>query len=404
MFKHKLKSVKINDDMTVQWIALRVIQEIIRDRRTLAIFFLVPLLVMSLVYYALIEDEVSRVGVITRGPIQMVENDLIETLQKQENIQVVKLDIPVEETDPIILKQKIFEQLAQRSADGVLYLDEKLVEDRMSGRPGNLHLFVEGSRPTLTASVLSAVVESMDDLLTRMPVSSDPACPANCGKSAGSKPLNLNKHFLYGSEDYRTIDYFLPVFPPFFVFFFTFIIATVTFQRERVRGTLERLLIAPVSFAQVILGYIGGFFIFSSIQATIILGFIISLLGFEITFSQLAAIIAVTLIMMLISLVMGLLASFMAANEFQALQFIPLVILPQLFLSDIIWSIEAFPQVFQWISKILPLTHANILMRNVLLKNMALWQSWPQLLILFVFFVVFLGLLMLAARHQQRSA
>jgi len=174
----------------------------------------------------------------------------------------------------------------------------------------------------------------------------DPTCPSRCAESVSQKPLKLEKHFLYGSDDYRVIDYFLPVFPPFFVFFFTFIISTVTFHRERVRGTLERLLIAPVSFAQVILGYVAGFFIFSSCQAVIILAFIISLLGFEIVLHQLIAIVVLTLVMMLISLIMGLLASFLAANEFQALQFIPLVILPQLFLSDIIWSIEAFPRGF----------------------------------------------------------
>ena len=100
---------------------------------------------------------------------------------------------------------------------------------------------------------------------------------------------------------------------------------------------------------------------------------------------------------------MGLAASFMAANKFQALQFIPLVILLQLFLSDIIWSIEAFPGVFRWISNVLPLTHANILMRNVLLKNLVFRHSRPQVLIQFCFFMVFLVLLLLAARHQQRS-
>ncbi|MCP4575535.1 MAG: ABC transporter permease, partial [Deltaproteobacteria bacterium] len=191
----------------------------------------------------------------------MVENDLVETLAKQESIRVVTLDIPQQETNPDILEEMIFDHLARGMVDGVLYLDEKLLQDRMNSKQGNLHLFVEGSRPTLTASVLAAVAESMGDLAARMPLNSDASCPSHCSKSATSKPLRLNKHFLYGSEDYRMIDYFLPVFPPFFVFFFTFIIATVTFQRERVRGTLERLLIAPVSFAQVILGYIGGFFI-----------------------------------------------------------------------------------------------------------------------------------------------
>lgn len=389
--------------MKIKWIAFRVIQEIIRDRRTLAFFFLVPILVMSLVYYALIEDELSRVGVLSRGTMRLFENDLISTLEDQDDIIVVNLDIPDEETDQQILETLIYEQLAQRKADGILYMDEQLLVDRFKGQEGTLHIYVEGSRPTLTAAVLSAVAESMDDLASSMPAVIDASCSAFCANSVNIKPMNLEKHYLYGSDDYRTIDYFLPVFPPFFVFFFTFIISTITFQRERVRGTLERLLIAPVSFTEVILGYVGGFFIFSTFQATIILSFILALLGFGITWVQLVSIVVLTLIMMLISLILGLMASFLAANEFQALQFIPLVILPQLFLSDIVWSIEAFPRVFQWISNILPLTHANIAMRNVLLKNQLLWESWPQLLALSAFFVVFLLLLLLAAYKQQRT-
>jgi ABC-type multidrug transport system ATPase subunit len=58
---------------------------------------------------------------------------------------------------------------------------------------------------------------------------------------------------------------------------------------------------------------------------------------------------------------------------------------------------------FHWISRVLPLTHANILMRNVLLKNLSFWHSWLQVLTLFTFFTIVLVLLLLAARQQQRS-
>ncbi|MBU3917618.1 ABC transporter permease [bacterium] len=389
--------------MSTQWIALRVIQEIIRDRRTLAIFFVVPIIVMSLVYYALIEDEVARVGVLSRGTMRLFESNLVSTLEEQGDVLVVSLDIPDKETDPVILDKMIKESLLNKKADGILYLSEQLLMDRFDGKRGTMHIYVEGSRPTLTASVLGAIASSMDDLASSMPVVIDTSCSALCADSVNIKPMILEKHYLYGSDDYRMIDYFLPVLPPFFIFFFTFIISTITFQRERVRGTLERLLIAPISFTQVVLGYIGGFFIFSVCQSLIILVFILSLLGFAITLNQILAIIFLTLLLMLISLVLGLLASFLAANEFQAMQFIPLVILPQIFLSDIIWSVETFPRVFQWISKALPLTHANTAMRNVLLKNQPLWQSWQQLLILSVFFLIILVLLIIAARKQQRS-
>jgi len=390
--------------MKMRWIALRVIQEIVRDRRTLAFFFLVPSVVMSLLYYALIEDEIARIGIVARGNMRLFELDLISTLEEEDYIEVVPLDIPDEEIDRDILVKQIKEHLVQKKAEGILYLGEQLLIDRFDGKPGTLDLYVEGSRPTLTATVLNAVASSLDDLAAAMPVVIDESCSALCANSVNSQPLDLEKHYLYGSEDYRVIDFFLPVLSPFFIFFFTFIISTITFQRERVRGTLERLLIAPVSFAQIVLGYVGGFFIFSTAQAVIILTFIISLLGFAISWSQLLSIVGVTIIMLLISLILGLLASFLAANEFQAIQFIPLVILPQVFLSDLIWNIESFPSVFQWISLLLPLTHANAAMRNVLLKNQSLWQSWPQLAGLSVFFAVFLLLLVFAARRFRQSA
>ncbi len=389
--------------MVTHWISWRIIREIMRDRRTLAFFFLVPLLVMSLIYYALQEDETARLGVVSRGVMRLFEADLMMTLE-EEDIELVSLDIPDEEVDPELLEKLIWAELRDGHAEGILFLGEQLLEERFDGKRGRIDFYLEGSRPTLTASVVESVASAMDDLAASLPVVIDSSCSAFCANSVNIKPLDLEEHFLYGSEDYRLIDFFLPVFPPFFVFFFTFLITTITFQRERLRGTLERLLIAPVSFAQIVMGYIGGFIIFSGCQAVIILTFILTLMSFKITLSQVGAITILTLLMLLISLVLGLLASFLAANEFQAVQFIPLVILPQIFLSDMIWSIDSFPVFFQWISLALPLTHANVAMRNVLLKQQNLWDSWPQLLTLSGFFLGILLFLVLVSSRQQNSA
>jgi len=389
--------------MVTHWISWRIIREIMRDRRTLAFFFLVPLLVMSLIYYALQEDETARLGVVSRGVMRLFEADLMMTLE-EEDIELVSLDIPDEEVDPELLEKLIWAELRDGHAEGILFLGEQLLEERFDGKRGRIDFYLEGSRPTLTASVVESVASAMDDLAASLPVVIDSSCSAFCANSVNIKPLDLEEHFLYGSEDYRLIDFFLPVFPPFFVFFFTFLITTITFQRERLRGTLERLLIAPMSFAQIVMGYIGGFIIFSGCQAVIILTFILTLMSFKITLSQVGAITILTLLMLLISLVLGLLASFLAANEFQAVQFIPLVILPQIFLSDMIWSIDSFPVFFQWISLALPLTHANVAMRNVLLKQQNLWDSWPQLLTLSGFFLGILLFLVLVSSRQQNSA
>ena len=387
--------------LTARWIAWRIVREITRDRRTLAFLLLVPLAVMTLIYAAVSEDETVKVGVVTRGVARLFDVDMTNAIQSEDNVELVPLDIPDEETDPGTLVRLIRRELEARHADVVLYMDEKLLTDRFDGRRGTLHLYIEGTHPTLTATALSAISGAMDDLASSLPTVIDANCSAACANSVNSKPLDLEKIYLHGSEDYRLVDYFLPVFPPFFVFFFTFILSAIAFQRERVNGTLERILVAPVQFGQIVTGYVGGFLLFASAQASIVLAYVLFLISFPVSASQVLSIAVVTLLMMLVGLMLGLLASFLAHNEFQAIQFIPLVILPQVFLSDMIWDIRGFPRFFQFLSYPLPLTHANAAMRDLLLKNRPLWQSWPELLVLVGFIFVIRLALVLTGRRKS---
>ncbi len=162
-------------------------------------------------------------------------------------------------------------------------------------------------------------------------------------------------------------------------------------------------MIMPIGFGQVISGYVLGFLLFGTVQAIIILAYVLLLISFPITLSQIIDIAVVTLFMMVIGLLLGLLASFYAKNEFQAVQFIPLVILPQIFLSDMIWDINNFPLFFRILSYPLPLTHANGIMRDVLLKDMSLWQSWPALLILTGYILVIVLLLISSGKRSMYS-
>ena len=315
------------------------------------------------------------------------------------------MSIDDEETDPTILDEAIRKQVLSGRVDGVLYLSESLLIDRFEHKAGSLALYLEGSRPSKTAAVVSGVASAMDDLAAALPVVMDARCSGMCVNSVNNLPMKLEKKYLYGSEEYRVVDFFLPVFPPFFIFFFTFILATVTFQRERARGTLERLLIAPIPFASIILGYLGGFALFALLQAVIVLAYFVKLLSFPVSVEQIAATALVMVLLLVIALLLGLLASFLARNEFQALQFIPLVILPQLFLADIIWPTEELPHAFRSFSAFLPLTHANRAMRGILIQHQSLGKHWPDLALLCLFGAVLMGLLLsVGYRRAKRSA
>jgi len=374
--------------MSFHWVSLRVIQEIFRDRRTLAFFFLAPIVVMTLIYYAVAEDEIVKVGVLSRGAARIFDYDLVSVLEADEDVEVVPLEIPDEETDPKTLEKLILKQLLEGKVDGVLYLDEKLLVDRFDMRRGTLHVYVEGSTPIITSAVFASIADAMDELAEALPVVIDASCSAECASSVNNKAMEMEKHYIYTNDDYRLVDYFLPVLPTFFVFFFTFIVSAITFQRERLRGTLERLLVAPISFFEIVAGYVGGFLIFVSLQSVIILGYILYLIKFDFSAYQVFSLGVVTLLTMLLALMTGLLVSFISANEFQALQFIPLIILPQIFLSDIIWDVERFPPFFRFISYFFPLTHSSAASREIMIRNLPLLETWPQLAVLTVFIVV----------------
>lgn len=75
--------------MTARWIAWRIIREFLRDRRTVAFLLLVPMLVMTLIYFAVAEDEKAGVGLVTRGAARLFEGDLFRSLETEEDIEVV---------------------------------------------------------------------------------------------------------------------------------------------------------------------------------------------------------------------------------------------------------------------------------------------------------------------------
>ena len=90
---------------------------------------------------------------------------------------------------------------------------------------------------------------------------------------------------------------------------------------------------------------------------------------------------------------MGILASTFASNEFQVVQFIPLVLVPQVLLGGTVWPIEELPKWLQPPARIMPMTYANQALRAVMIKGQGLGSIWGELLILagFAALMILLG-------------
>ncbi len=171
------------------------------------------------------------------------------------------------------------------------------------------------------------------------------------------------------------------------VLFFSFLLTGISFLRERSQGTMERLMASPVSRLDVVLGYLFGFFLFALAQTLIILLFTIYVLDVS-YHGDLWQIFVFQIVVIAGAVNLGIFISTFARNEFQMVQFIPLILFPQIFLCGVIWPVEQMPEYLQWIGRFLPLKYGVDGLRDIMLSGMSLVDVGFELLVLVGFTVV----------------
>jgi len=183
------------------------------------------------------------------------------------------------------------------------------------------------------------------------------------------------------------LDYIAPALLATMALFFSFLLTGISFLRERSQGTMERLMASPVSRLDIVVGYLFGFFIFALTQTLIIVLFTIYV--FDINFlGDLWQILVFQIVIITGAVTLGIFTSTFARNEFQMVQFIPLIIVPQIFLCGVIWPVEQMPDYLQWLSAVLPLSYAVDGLRDIMLAGKSLLDVGFELAVLAGFTVV----------------
>lgn len=136
-----------------------------------------------------------------------------------------------------------------------------------------------------------------------------------------------------------------------------FLITSISMQRERVSGTLERILTTPLRRLDLLAAYGTAFSIAAAAQATLACLVAFGLLGFDTAGSPIWVFV-IAIVNAVLGVGLGLLCSAFARTEFQAVQFMPVVIVPQLLLSGIIVPRAVLPEWLQWISNVMPASYA----------------------------------------------
>ncbi len=341
--------------MRIRALILRILRQFFRDKRTLALMFVAPMLIlwlMSLVFDG--QEYHPHLGTVAIP-------DPITALLEDEKA--------------IITPYSSFEEAEQA-------LEKMEIDAILSFKELEPIIMLEGSDPTINKSTILLLQKAI------------------FGFNLSESPMSSEITYLHGSADMAAFDNFGPVLIGYFAFFFVFLIAGVAFLRERTGGTLERLLATPLRRWEIVTGYIIGFGIFTMIQATLIAWFAIEILDIMMV-GSFWNVLLITMLLSLTALTLGTFLSAYANNEFQMIQFIPLVIVPQVFFSGL-FNMDTMNVWLQKISVIMPLTYGADALRNIMIRGKGWEDIAADVYVLLGFSLFFMVANVLALRKHRK--
>jgi ABC-2 type transport system permease protein len=213
-------------------------------------------------------------------------------------------------------------------------------------------------------------------------------------------PLVISSLIGFAIPSKQMLNYTLPAVLAALVLFFGFLLSGIAFLRERSQGTRERLLASPVSRIDILVGYLLGFLLFAMVQTLILFFYAVYVLKADFQGALWQIILFQTLIGIM-AVCLGIFISAFARTEFQMVQFIPLIIVPQIFVCGLIFPVTEMPEFLQWFAKFLPLTYAVDGIRALMLRGDSLFDIGMEIGVLVAFAI---GLMILAAISLRRGS
>lgn len=366
-------------------IIIKEFVQLARDRRTLAMVLLMPVMQLLLFGYA-ITTEVERLPTIVLDQSRSQESRTL--LQRFVNSRF--FDIRAEAQDLSAVERAI-----ARGAMRVGIVIPPDFDDAMqAGRTAQVQVLVDASDPLVARSALSTAeaigqVGSLEIVTRRL---------AEAGAPVRGVPLEVRTRAWY-NPDMRSVNFMVPGLLAVILSMLTLMLTAIAIVRERELGTLEQLVATPIRKSELMLGKILPYVVLGYLDITLAL--LIGVLWFRVPIhGSLLLLYALTLVFYMATLGQGILISTVSRTQRQAMQAAFFVFLPTLLLSGFMFPREGMPVVIQWIGYVIPLTYFLVIVRGIILKGVGLPELMSQIVPLAVlgaiFFTVSVG------RFQKR--
>lgn len=391
--------------MRILTISKKVITELIRDKRSLALMFIAPLLILWLmnVMFSASSDITITLGTsgVKAGLVKKLDKVSGVSVKKYPNVSSAKRALKKGQADSIIVKDGNRYVVTHANTDSSKTLLAKNALKSALIKQQTSQAKEQGQKMQILLKKQQAAIAKLTTALAKVSGQKAATVKAkNKQETASASSVKIVNHYQYGDKDTGYFAKIAPVLMAFFIFFFVFLISGMALLGERTSGTLDRLLATPVKRSDIVFGYLLGYGLLGFLQAVVICLAGIYILNIEIV-GSLAAVVTVCVLFAFVALAFGLLLSTFAESEFQMMQFIPLIVVPQVFFSGIV-PLSSMAGWVQALGKILPLTYAGDAMTGIIMEGQSLAQVSGDLAALACFLLVLTSLNILGLKRYRK--
>jgi len=334
-------------------------KHIFRDRGTLALFFTLPIIQLTL--FGFLDQNVRDLPTVVADQDQSrYSRELLDDLRATRTFAIARVTNSPDEARAMI---------ARGDARVGIVIPPDYRDRRARGDNAQFLVLIDGSDSNVSAQALAAI----NGLVAQHNL--------DLAEARGAKPEMSAQPIILFNPDGRTANYIIPGLVAVLLQLAAMVLSSIAIVREREQGTMEQLLVTPINPTGLVLGKLAPYLVIGIIEMGLILAIMRWFFGVPIQGNLLF--LFVTAVFYLFALLaLGLTISMRAQTAMQAQQMAQMLLLPSIFLSGYIFPVAGLPRVLYWIGRGLPATHMINIMRGAVLRSAGPFDLLPSLLAL----------------------
>ncbi len=364
-------------------IARKELFHIVRDRRTLAVMFLIPMVQLFLLGYAATTDIEHLLTAVVDADRTPQSRELIEAYKASRYFDIVSY---------VDSEQDLARMVDRGTVRAGLIIPAGYGADVIAGETASVAFVVDGSDPTIANAVLSSAqsvgqAHSARIVERRLGISPE-----------DMMAVEVRSRVWYNPE-MKSANFMIPGLIGMILFLLTTMLTALAIVREREHGTIEQLMVTPIRPIELVVGKVAPYIAVAFFDVLEVLAIGVFWFGVPIH-GSVELLLTLSALSLMTTLGIGIFVSSVANTQQEAMLLVWLLLLPSIFLAGFFFPLEAMPRVLQWLSYAIPLRYMLIILRGIILKGVGFEVLAEQVVALVVFGVVIM--IFAATRFRKR--